>query len=115
MRLLAEGAIAQMLSRTSTNLLAVFLAALLTCAAQLIHASTCEAARISDDEALHIAKRELSKRVKAFSEDAYKWRVLEEKCELRVEIEKVNDRATGRRSMLVLTRSGKVIRYVGGM
>jgi hypothetical protein len=78
-------------------------------------AEACPPNRISDEQAIRIAKAELAKRVKAFDPTNYTWAVVEDDCDLRVDIEKRNELATGRKSSVILTRAGKVRRYVGGM
>ena len=75
----------------------------------------CPVQRISDAEAVQIAKLELARRVIKFDEQKYDWQVVEDDCDLRVDIEKKNDRATGSKGALTLSRDGKVVRYLGGM
>jgi hypothetical protein len=76
---------------------------------------SCPTSRITDEEAIRLAKAELTRRVKAFDASRYSWSVAEENCDLRVDIEKRNELSTGRKSTLTLTRTGKVLRYLGGM
>ena len=75
----------------------------------------CVGKRVSDEKAILIAKAELSRRVSAFDESKHTWRVSDEGCQVRVEIENRNESAVGRKSTLILARTGEVKRYIGGM
>jgi hypothetical protein len=66
--------------------------------------------RISDGEAVKIAKGELTKRSPQFDASAFSFSVKEDGCDLRVYID--DKRA---RSVLVLSRAGKVKQYWGPM
>lgn len=66
--------------------------------------------RISDREATKIAKEELSRRSPQFDASAFTFSVREHGCDLRVYID--DKRA---RSVLVLSRAGKVKQYWGPM
>ena len=66
--------------------------------------------RISDDEALKIAKEELTRRSPQFDASAFSFSVKEDGCDLRIYID--DKRA---RSILVLSRTGKVRQYWGPM
>jgi len=71
--------------------------------------------RISDEEAVKLVKTEMRKRVKEFDTSKYEYSVVEEACDLRVNIEKKRETAIGKHSVMVLSRAGKVKRYFGGM
>jgi hypothetical protein len=100
---------------TRTLVAALILALLPTIEAVHAKEKGCQSTRITDEQAIEVAKTELARRVKAFDASRYSWTVAEDNCDLRVDIEKRNERSTGRKSTLMLTRTGKVLRYLGGM
>ena len=78
--------------------------------------SACEGIqRISDEEALRIAKEELIRRSPKFDPSAFTFSVREDACDLRVNIDSKDRAKLGGRSTLVLSRSGEVKQFWGGM
>lgn len=80
--------------------------------------ATCsDPQRISDDEAQNIAIQEMKKRSATFTPSAVIFSVKEQACELVVIMERrdKSSRRLGPTSTLVLTRSGDVKMYLGGM
>ena len=70
--------------------------------------------RVTDGKAVVIAKSHLAKYVKNFDPGNYNFSVIEDGCDLNVNIQKKDDRKTGRDSVMVLSRSGAVKKYFGG-
>jgi hypothetical protein len=68
--------------------------------------------RISDAQALRIAKAELKRRSPTFNPMAFDLSVQEDACDLRVQIK---DKHRARLSTLVLSRSGEIKLYWGPM
>lgn len=78
--------------------------------------SACEGIpRISDEEALRIAKEELIRRSPKFDPSAFEISVEEDACDLRVIVNRKDRTKLGGRSTLVLSRSGEVKQFWGGM
>jgi hypothetical protein len=71
--------------------------------------------RVTDNDAIRIARVEVSKRVKEFDPSKYIFSVEEDVCDLRVNVEKKDQVKTGRHSVLILDRAGVIKRYFGGM
>jgi hypothetical protein len=71
--------------------------------------------RVTDEQAIRLAKSELGKRIKAFDAENYSFSVTEDGCDLRVTIEKKQETKIGRISAVVLSRGGAMKRYFGGM
>jgi len=74
-------------------------------------------ARISDAEALKIAEEEMKRRFPKFNPSAVMFSVKDVACDLIVEMDRKDksSRRTGGGSSLVLSRSGEVRLYFGGM
>jgi len=96
--------------RTLRCLVAVVLLALGAVAFAGSNGNCLPAHRISDSEAVKIAKEELTRRSPQFDASAFSFSVKEDGCDLRVYIDDKNAR-----SVLVLSRAGKVKQYWGPM